>query len=160
MSHGPKNYEILLPRNNDDGFKSNVIRRLPGPIRPEYLVTRDNLKLKCSHCRFEWSHDTLTVRCLAEPVAHAQREMWIHPTWMWGKQQPFHYWKYLPASRNPRTGMFLAREMAKSKCNERRGQGLTTRTSRLEKEKRGISRAVSKIGGFSTRWQTRFPFPT
>jgi hypothetical protein len=158
MSRGPKNYEILLPPNNDDGMKNNRIPKLKGTV-PESLVPRNELKLKCSHCRFEWKHETLTVRCHAE-ATHEQREQWVHPTWMWGLQQPHNYWKYLPATRNPRTGMLLAREQAKSHCNERRAQGLTSKTMRLERERRGISRAVSKIGVFSTRWQTRFPFPT
>ena len=157
-SHGPKNFEILLPPNNDDGHKNNTIKKLTGSVPPT-LVPRYDLKLMCNHCRFQWKHDTLTVRCHSEP-SHNQREQWIHPTWMWGLQQPYQYWKYLPATRNPRTHMMLAREQAKSHCNERRGQGLTAKSMRLAKEYRGIARGVSKIGNFSTRWATHFPFPT
>ncbi|KAG8345208.1 hypothetical protein TRVL_03958 [Trypanosoma vivax] len=130
-----------------------------GTKDPQLVASRDDLKLRCEHCRFEWIHDALCVRCPAQPL-HGQREMWLQPTWMWGKQQPYQYYKYMPTVRNPRTGMPLAREDSKSMNNERRSQGLTTRTLNIEKERRGISRAVSKIGRFNTRWKTHFPFPT
>ena len=159
LSHGPKNFEIQLPPNNYDGHRHNTIKKLTGSTIPANLVPRNDLKLMCNHCRFEWKFETLTVCCHSEPT-HNQREQWIQPTWMWGLQQPFQYWKYLPTTRNPRTHMMLAREQAKSRCNERRGQGLTTKSMRLAKEYRGISRHVSKIGNFTTRWATHFPFPT
>lgn len=159
LSSGPKNAHVLLPPNNFDGRQTNSMKHLQGLTRDPSLVPRDQLVLHCECCKFMWVHDTLVVRCPSQ-VAHNQREMWLQPTWMWGKQQPFEYHKYLPAVRNPRTGMPLAREAAKGMNNERRAQGLTTRNLNLEKERRGISRAVSNIGQYSTRWQTRFPFPT
>lgn len=158
---GPINKSVFYPLNNFDGRKSNNMKKLEGSTdKHPNLVHRNKLKLSCEHCRFQWVHDTLTVKCPAHPDAHNQREMWLQPTWMWGKQQPYQYYKYLPLNINPRTGMFLAREDAKGMNNERRSQGLTTKTRNIEKERRGISRAVSGIGIYNTRWKTRFPFPT
>lgn len=158
---GPKNKSVLAVINNLDGHRTHNIKKLQGPTdKHPNLVQRDQLKLHCENCRFQWLHDTLVVRCPANPEEHNQREMWLQPTWMWGKQQPYEYHKYLPANINPRTHMFMARESAKGMNNERRSQGLTTKTRLIEKEKRGISRAVSGIGIYNTRWQTRFPFPT
>ncbi|AAZ11054.1 uncharacterized protein TEOVI_000421700 [Trypanosoma equiperdum] len=160
LSAGPLNSHILLPRNNFDGRTTHGMKKIQGQSKdPQMVMSRDELKLRCEYCRFEWIHDTLCVRCPAQP-SHDQREMWLHSTWMWGKQQPYKYYKYMPAVRNPRTGMPMAREDARGMNNERRGQGLTTRTLNLEKERRGISRDVSRIGQYNTRWKTRFPFPT
>ncbi|KAH9600870.1 hypothetical protein LSM04_000290 [Trypanosoma melophagium] len=159
MYSGPINAHVLLPSNNLDGRSTLNMKKIEGQTKdPQMVQSRDDLKLRCEYCRFEWIHDTLCVRCPAQPL-HNQREMWLQPTWMWGKQQPYRYHKYLPTVRNPRTGMLLAREDAEGMNNERRGQGLSTKTLNIEKERRGISRAVSKIGTFSTRWKTRFPFP-
>nr|CCC90289.1 unnamed protein product [Trypanosoma congolense IL3000] len=156
---GPTNAHTLLPRNNLDGRATHTMKKIQGQTKdPQMVMSRDNLKLRCEYCRFEWLHDTLCVRCPAQP-SHDQREMWLQSTWMWGKQQPYQYYKYMPAVRNPRTGMPLAREDARSMNNERRAQGLTTCTRNIEKERRGISRAVSNIGRYNTRWKTRFPFP-
>lgn len=158
---GPKNRQILSPHNNLDGRSTNNMKKLTGPTdKHPGLVPRHQLKLHCEHCRFAWVHDTLVVRCPARPAEHNQREMWLQPTWTWGKQQPYQYYNYLPATVNPRTGMPLAREDAKGMNNERRGQGLPTKTRLLEREKRGISRAITGIGNYGQRWQTRFPFPT
>eukprot|EP00796_Vickermania_ingenoplastis_P008927 gene8927-6263_t len=154
-SSGPQNKHVLYPLNNFDGKASNNMKKLEGPTdKHPNLVRRDELKLQCEHCRFEWIHDTLSVRCPAHPDLHNKREMWLQPTWMWGKQQPFQYYKYLPANINPRTDMPLAREDAKGMNNERRSQGLTTKTRLLNKERRGISRAVSGVGMYNTRWET------
>ncbi|KEG12620.1 hypothetical protein DQ04_01571030 [Trypanosoma grayi] len=159
MCSGPVNAHVFLPSNNFDGGTTHHMKKIQGQTKdPQLVPSRDDLKLRCEYCRFQWIHDTLCVRCPAQPV-HNQREMWLQPTWMWGKQQPYHYYKYMPAVRNPRTGMPLAREDASGMNNERRSQGLTTRTLNIEKERRGISRAVCKIGKYNTRWQTRFPFP-
>lgn len=158
---GPTNKSILFPTNNYDGKSSNKMKKLEGPTdKHPNLVPREKLKLYCEHCRFEWIHDTLTIRCPASPETHNQREMWLHPTWMWGKQQPYQYYKYLPTNINPRTLMHLAREDAKGMNNERRSQGLTTKTRNIERERRGISRVISGIGIYNKRWKTRFPFPT
>lgn len=158
---GPLNKNIVHPTNNFDGSSLRIMKRLQGPTdKHPNVVSRDKLKLHCEHCRFEWIYDILTVRCPAEPDTHNQREMWLHPTWMWGKQQPYQYYKYLPTNINPRTLMHLAREDAKGMNNERRSQGLTTKTRNIEKERRGISRVITGIGVFNTRWKTRFPFPT
>ena len=157
FSSGPLNKHLSGPLNNELGHPVERLRA--GRTVPE-RVQRHALQLKCHHCRFAWHFDTLTVRCNAEPKLHYQREHWLHPFWMWGKDQPYEYHKYLGVTKNPRTGMFLARESAKSKNNERRSQGLTTRTMNMNSEQQGISREVCKIGQFSQRWQTRFPFPT
>ncbi|CCW69834.1 unnamed protein product [Phytomonas sp. Hart1] len=160
-SSGPKNRQILLPPNNFDGRAVNSMRKLKSSTpSQELMVSRDKLKLFCENCRFCWVHDTLTVRCPAHPTEHNQREIWIHPTWTWGRQQPFQYYKYLPLTKNPRTLMPLAREDAKSMNNERRAQGLTTRTRLLQKDKQGIARRITGLGVRNLRWQTRFPFPT
>lgn len=160
-SSGPSNKDVFYPTNNFDGRSSNKMKKLQGSTdKHPNLVPRNMLKLHCEHCRFEWIHDTLTIRCPSFPDLHNQREMWLQPTWMWGKQQPYQYYKYLPVNINPRTKMHLAREDAKGMNNERRSQGLTTRTRLIEKERRGISRAISGIGIYNSRWQTRFPFPT
>ncbi|RNF23477.1 hypothetical protein TcG_01472 [Trypanosoma cruzi] len=160
MYSGPINAHVFLPNNNLDGRATNHMKKIDGLTKdPQLVFSRNDLKLQCEYCRFQWVHDTLCVRCPAQPN-HNKREMWLQPTWMWGKQQPYQYYKYMPAVRNPRTGMPLAREDASGMNNERRGQGLTTKTLNIEKERRGISRAVSNIGKYNTRWQTRFPFPT
>ncbi|CCW65617.1 unnamed protein product [Phytomonas sp. EM1] len=158
---GPKNRQILLPPNNFDGRATNSMQKLKSSSpNTTTMVSRDKLKLHCEHCRFFWIHDTLVVKCPAYPNEHNQREIWLQPTWTWGKQQPYQYYKYLPLTVNPRTHMPLAREDAKSMNNERRAQGLTTRTRLLQKERRGISRQITGLGIYSQRWQTRFPFPS
>lgn len=158
---GPQNKNVFYPVNNFDGRATNNMKKLQGPTdKHPNLVPREQLKLHCEHCRFEWIHDTLSIRCPAHPAIHNQREMWLPPTWMWGKQQPYQFYKYLPTNINPRTHAHLAREDAKGMNNERRSQGLTTRTRNIAKERRGISREISGIGVFNRRWETRFPFPT
>lgn len=158
---GPKNKQIRLPPNNFDGRETNGLKKLQSSQdKHPNVVPRDMLKLHCEHCRFQWVHDTLVVRCAAEPAEHNQREMWLEPTWTWGKQQPYQYYKYLAANVNPRTLMHLAREDAKGMNNERRSQGLPTKTHLLQKERRGISRAVCGVGVYNHRWQTKFPFAT
>ncbi|EPY27276.1 hypothetical protein STCU_00228 [Strigomonas culicis] len=160
-SSGPRNKGILNPPNNFDGHTTHRTKQLEGPTdKHPNLVPRDRLKLHCEHCRFRWIHDALTIRCPANPTAHNQREIWLEPTWTWGKQQPYQYYKYMPVNIHPRTGMHIAREDAKGMNNERRSQGLTTKTRLIEQERRGISRAITGIGIYNNRWQTRFPFPT
>ncbi|EPY43237.1 hypothetical protein AGDE_00685 [Angomonas deanei] len=160
-SSGPLNKKILCPPNNFDGRATNNMPHLKGSTdKHPGLVPRNSLRLHCEHCRFHWVHDTLVVRCPAFPTEHNQREIWLNPTWTWGKQQPYQYYKYMPVNINPRTGMPLAREDAKGMNNERRGQGLPTKTRLLEKERRGISRAITGLGIYNRRWETRFPFPT
>lgn len=157
---GPKNRQTLCPPNNFDGRVTNNMTKLTGPTdKHPGLVRRENMKLSCEHCRFHWVHDTLVVRCPSNPAEHNQREMWLQPTWMWGKQQPFQFYKYLPANINPRTGMHLAREDAKGMNNERRSQGLPTKTRQLHAERRQIARSVTGIGVYNQRWKTRFPYP-
>ena len=162
VNRGPKNQDLFSKHNNFDiGSTVKSIDPVKGQEkRPGYVSARHELKLQCECCRFEWVYDTLTVRCAAHPKVHNQREVWLHPTWMYCRQQPYQYGRFLSLSKNPRTGMLMARETAKGMNTERRAMGLTSATRRLEKEKRGITRAVSKIGSFSTRWYTRFPFPT
>lgn len=157
---GPRNRQVMSPPNNFDGRTTNNMTKLTGPAdKHPNLVRRDSLRLRCEHCRFRWVHDTLVVRCPANPSEHNQREMWLQPTWMWGKQQPYQFYKYLPANVNPRTLMPLAREDAKGMNNERRSQGLPTKTRLLQKERRQIARSITGIGVYSQRWKTRFPFP-
>lgn len=158
---GPPNRSVMLPPNNLDGRSTNFMKKLEGPTdKHPNLVPRYKLKLKCEHCKFHWIHDTLVIRCPAHPEEHNQREMWLEPTWMWGKQQPYRYYRYLPANVNPRTHMPLAREDAKGMNNERRSQGLPTKTRLLARESRGIARHITGIGVFNQGWKTRFPFPT
>ncbi|KPA78868.1 hypothetical protein ABB37_05939 [Leptomonas pyrrhocoris] len=160
-SSGPKNKQILSPPNNLDGRTTHHMKKLQGSTdKHPGLVHRDKLKLHCESCRFHWVQDTLVVRCPAHPAEHNQREIWLEPTWTWGKQQPYQYYKYMPVNINPRTRMHLAREDAKGMNNERRSQGLPTKTRLLETERRGISRAITQIGHYNQRWQTRFPFAT
>lgn len=158
---GPKNKHIMAPPNNFDGRSTHYMKKLQGSTdKHPNLMPRGKMKLHCENCRFHWVHDTLVVRCPANPEQHNQREIWLEPTWTWGRQQPYQYYKYMPVNINPRTGMPLAREDAKGMNNERRSQGLSTKTRLLERERRGISRAVTGIGIFNQRWETRFPFPT
>lgn len=161
LSSGPKNRDLFARRNNFDGaatVKSLEISK-GNEKRPGY-VSRNELKLHCECCRFEWVFDTLTVQCVAHPKVHNQREIWLQPTWMHCRQQPYQYYKFLTLSKNPRTEMLMARETSKGMNTERRAMGLTSPTRRMQKEKRGIARQISNIGIYSTRWQTRFPFPS
>ena len=159
FSSGPKNVQDLRP-DVDPHAVNTCLAAVQGKPRQGFVDRRCDLELRCEHCRFLWRYDTLTVWCPAHPGLHNQREVWLQPTWMYNKQQPFQYWKYLTVSRNPRTGMIMGREDAKSMNNERRAAGLTTQTRNLTKQQQGISRAVSHIGTYSTRWKTRFPLPT
>ncbi|KAG5471382.1 hypothetical protein LSCM1_01466 [Leishmania martiniquensis] len=158
---GPQNKQMLFPPNNLDGRATHRMKKLQGSTdKHPGLVPRNKLKLHCECCRFHWVQDTLVVRCPAQPKEHNQREIWLEPTWTWGRQQPYQYYKYMPVNINPRTGMPLAREDAKGMNNERRSQGLPTKTRILERERRGISRAITGLGIYNQRWQTRFPFAT
>lgn len=159
-ARGPKNQDLFQKHNNfDDAATVKSIDAVKGNEKRPGYVAREDLKLHCECCRFEWVYDTLTVRCAAHPKVHNQREIWLHPAWMYCRQQPYQYYRFLSLSKNPRTGMLMSRETSKGMNTERRAMGLTSPTRRIEKEKRGISRAVSKIGIYSTRWETRFPFP-
>lgn len=163
LKSGPKNYENELPINNLDPKQEVALKKVSDGAnlkkRPGY-VTRDEMKLHCECCRFEWAYDTLTVRCTAHPTVHNQREIWLQPTWMWNRQQPYKYYQYLPTAKNPRTHQLWAREDAKGMNCERRAVGLTAYSMNVRKQVNGIARSVSNIGNFSSRWQTRFPFPT
>lgn len=160
---GPKNFDVVMPVNNFDPKQVNNIAKHTSDNnsnkRPGFMQ-RHEMKLHCECCRFQWLRDTLTVRCSAHPKVHNQQEIWLPPTWMYGRQQPHMYHRYLNMAKNPRTGQLMAREAAKGMNTERRAMGLTTYSMNMAKESRQISRAVSGIGTYSTRWQTRFPFPT
>lgn len=158
LTCGPVNKQVLCPMNNFDGSSNRLEKIVPG-VKDPNLRPREQLKLYCEHCRFEWQHDILRVRCVADPEAHNQREVGLHPTWMWGKQQPYRYYDYMPVNIHPRTRMFLAREDAKGMNNERRGQGLTTRTRNIEEERRGIAWRKCGIGMTQKQWKTHFPYP-
>lgn len=163
LKSGPKNISVNFPINNFDGAINNMVAPLPSENntikRPGYVL-RHELKLNCECCRFEWLYDTLTVRCSAYPALHNQQEIWLQPTWMYHRQQPHKWYRYMNLSKNPRTHQLWSREDSKGMNCERRTMGLTSYTMRMAKETRGIARSVSNIGTYGTRWQTRFPFPT
>jgi hypothetical protein len=148
------------------GRRNNVIARtwhVPA-VSTRKNTPRTRLALQCPLCSFQWDHDTLTVFC---PVVneHRQRESWLSPDWFWrrdggtGTGTPPMSYKFIKASRNPRTGLLGADAWAKSNNNERRGQGLTTKMRFLSKEQRVMSHEQSGIGSFSNHWLTHFPFP-
>jgi hypothetical protein len=162
LKSGPKNFDVLMPINNFDPKQVNNIPKHGSSNnsnkRPGFMQ-RHEMKLKCDCCRFQWLRDTLTIRCSAHPHVHNQQEIWLEPTWTYHKQQPKNYHRYLNMSKNPRTGMLMAREEAKGMNTERRAMGLTTYAMNMARETRRLSRAVSKLGRYGNRWQTRFPFP-
>lgn len=164
LRSGPKNAAVLAPINNFDPRQANNIPRLPsngtGQKRLNFVTSRNDLKLKCECCQFQWLFDTLTVRCSAHPTVHNQQEVWLQPTWMYERQQPRNWFHYLNVNRNPRTGQLWSRETSKGMNCERRAMGLTSYMRRVEREKRQIPRQVSGVGTYSNRWKTRFPFPS
>lgn len=138
-----------------------ITERPPMPRKDGAIkfVSRNDLQLMCRHCRFEWRHDALSVRCPLDPE-HQQRETWLPPDWTWGSTQPLNYNRYYPHPQNHRTGQWWGPENAKSNNNERRAQGITRLWKTQQREQRGMARSVSKIGSFGTQWKTYFPFPT
>jgi hypothetical protein len=163
LKSGPKNFDVVLAVNNFDPAQvNNIPKHLSdnnSNKRPGFMQ-RHEMKLKCECCKFQWIRDALAIRCSAHPAVHNQQEIWLQPTWMYGRQQPHNYHRYLNMSRNPRTGHVMARETAKGMNTERRTVGLTTYAMNAEKEKRQLARTVSGLGMFGKRWQTRFPFAT
>lgn len=124
-------------------------------------VSRHQLRCACCHCRIVWRFDRAAVVCAANP-SHAQIELGYHHTWYWNRTQPVHWIMQLgPHGMHPKTGHFLSREDSKSTFGrERRIAGCPTNYVTSMKWKNKISREVTNIGAYNTRWKTRFPYPS
>jgi hypothetical protein len=150
------------PLNNYEqrGLRNNYMTRLVDiPERKTVTqVSRHRLKLECPLCEFRWDFETLTVQCPGVKE-HNQREKWLSPFWLYKRDQPYKYYKYMPVTFNPRTHQFMADGFSRSNNNERRSQGLTGRVRCMQRESTGIPTYISGIGSYSTKWETHFPYP-
>jgi hypothetical protein len=136
----------------------NSIAAQPLPKKNTPKFRRENLTLQCEHCAFRWRYDVLSVHCSAHR-SHHKSERYLHSNWMYHKTQPIQWHKQMATTFHPRTHAFLGDENAKSMNNERRAQGLTQAFRQVAKDQRGINRKIAGVGRFSTRWQTKFPYP-
>lgn len=152
---GPLAFDKPNMAVGQDGYECRPSHRLVKVRR------RADLKLQCRYCRFAWRFDSLCVVCPASPE-HSRIEANLNHAWMWNVSQadPKTAYKDLLGAFNPRTGLRLGMENAKSKNNERRAQGLTTNTLNKERYVRGVSARYIRMDSFSRRWHVRFPYPS
>jgi hypothetical protein len=140
-------------------FNTIIKQNSPISMKKCKRVHRDQLEIKCPHCRFLWHYDVLSIWCAADKL-HYQREHGMPHTWIWNRQQPVKFYKWKPLTFDPKTGLLLCSEDAKKKNQERRDAGLTTKIRAKHRDSLGISKHMAPMGTFQATWRQHNPFPT
>ena len=149
---GPLNASDYLP-------PPSFSHKLWDLVRPNKSVSRRELLQECEHCRYIWSHDRLLNWCPMHPW-HTKAERWYRPDWIMHIRNPKHSFKQLRTNVHPRTGAWISDEASRSKHNEPRTVGISSRAMHVLKDRAKLAVNISGLSGYRRLWKVKFPWPS